>query len=125
MDMITFDALAAQHRKSLEARMRKAKTVRNNLTRMVEESIQTINKRAEEDKEQITEIFTTLISHQEQEIALLREELGIGKEKPNDSMLAGSDSKEVEKPAIMMPTFQNTERKPPGRLTPGIKRRTT
>ena len=121
MDMITFDALAAQHRKSLEARMRKAKTVRNNLTRMVEESITTINKRAEEDKMQITEIFTTLISHQEQEIMILREELGIGKEKPNESIVAG------QVPPSNIPS-SNTElfvTKAPGRLTPGIKRRTT
>lgn len=116
MDLITFQQLADQHKKSLEARMRKARVVRNNLTRMVEESITEINRRAEQDKEEISKIFTTLISHQEQEIALLREEMGIGKEKSNEGILAGNDAEKVneQKPVIVMPP----------RLTPGVKKRT-
>lgn len=118
MDMITFDELAAQHRKSLEGRMRKAKIIRNNLTRMVEEAITDINKRAEEDRANISELFTKLIANQEEEISILRKELGLDKSK-NEGVLAG------QVPASNIP-HSETElfSQKSMRLTPGIKRRT-
>lgn len=82
MDLKHFDnlaALAADHRKQLETRMRKAKAVRTNLTRMVEEHLRSINERAEQDKECVAELFMQLIANAEQEIAQLREELGVEK----------------------------------------------
>jgi len=122
MDMITFDTLTAEYRKTLEARMRRVETVRNNLTRMVEEAITTINKRAEEDKEHVSELFTALISQQEQEIMFLRGELGIGVEKPHESAFAVQDEIGPAPIADFKPFTADEQTEPP-RMTPGIKRK--
>lgn len=101
-----------EYRKHLESKLRKARAVRNNYTRMVEEAIIDINKRAEEQKENISAMFTNLITMQEQEIATLQEELGIGK------------SKDTTEPVFELPPTENGGH--PilafGRKLPGIKK---
>lgn len=102
-----------EYRKHLESKLRKARAVRNNYTRMVEEAIIDINKRAEEQKENISAMFTNLITIQEQEIAALQEELGIGKKDPEPLpvFIEGSDHA-VAKPILSF-----------GAMRPGIKKK--
>lgn len=79
MDLKHFDslaALAADHRKHLEDRLKRARSNRKNLERMVEETIANINQRAEQDKESVSELFTHLIANEEATIIQIREELG-------------------------------------------------
>lgn len=79
MDLKQFDnlaALAADHRRQLEARLKKARGIRKNLERMVEQAIADINHRAEEDKLSVSTLFTTMISNEEATILQLRQELG-------------------------------------------------
>lgn len=77
MDLAAFDALAKEHKKSLEQRLQRATKMNVNLTRMINEAITTIDQRAEKDREEISQLFFTLIEHQKQEIVLLRGELGL------------------------------------------------
>lgn len=105
MDLAAFDALAQQHRKSLEQRFRRASTMHTNLTRMINEAIKTIDERAEKDRAEISQLFFTLIENQNQEIALLRGELGIS-DKPEEQQIEYDDYDEelsvasVKKPKL-------------------------
>lgn len=111
-----------EYRKCLESKLRKARSVKSNLTRMAEEAITDINRRAEAEKEVVSEMFTKLITMQEEEITQLREELGIGVKEHLTPEIVGQAIETLDK-AIVPDDWPSKAILKFGATRPGIKKK--